>query len=149
MLTCTKIFGEYAAAHRITGHPQCGNLHGHNYTIEITFVSLISLKVMDDNGLSDHGFVIDFGKLDKIDRRLRKLFDHTILVSREDTALIEALKTPFWTQMKTTLVENTSCECLAETVYQEVQKIVLKHGVAVHLVKVFESSRTFACFRPE
>ena len=61
----------------------CKNVHGHNFTIEITFSS---------EELDKSGFVIDFNEIKSdIGRRLKNSFDHAFLVNPFDTKMIDFL----------------------------------------------------------
>jgi len=77
---------EFSAAHRIEGHPRCGRIHGHNYTVCIW---LDEDKPMD----------IDLDYLeDWLHRRVFERFDHQLLnqvlgaetVTSEDLARLVA-----------------------------------------------------------
>lgn len=64
MYTIRKQF-EFSAAHQLMGLPpghQCGNLHGHNYKVEI---------VLQSETLDERGFVVDYGEL----QALRDMLD--------------------------------------------------------------------------
>src|SRR5262245_60484552 len=52
-------------AHFLPGHPKCGSLHGHTYTIEITV-----------EGEVRNGMVIDFGDLKRFAREVLANYDH-------------------------------------------------------------------------
>lgn len=70
MFTITKMFGPYAAAHRLTTVPeghQCGRQHGHNYMIELELSS---------PALDEKGFVVDYGELKKFDEYASARMDH-------------------------------------------------------------------------
>lgn len=54
MLTVTKQF-EFCYAHQLTGHPKCGNLHGHNGILEVE----ISGPVYQN----ENGMILDFTDL--------------------------------------------------------------------------------------
>jgi 6-pyruvoyltetrahydropterin/6-carboxytetrahydropterin synthase len=60
----------FDASHQLMGLPeghQCGRLHGHTYTVEVTFVGEES---------SEEGWLFDFGALDPFKGWLRRTFDH-------------------------------------------------------------------------
>lgn len=82
MITITKVFGPYPAAHRQPKHDgHCSLVHGHNWSFTITF-GVDSEKQLDGNG-----FVLDFGKMSAVKAFLKDAFDHTFLVHREDPQL--------------------------------------------------------------
>lgn len=82
---------EFDAGHRIPSHKsQCRNLHGHRYVIEIT----LSGDVIQQEGLSEQGMVMDFSDVKAIARRaVVDAWDHAFLVYRGDTAVLDFLNT--------------------------------------------------------
>jgi 6-pyruvoyltetrahydropterin/6-carboxytetrahydropterin synthase len=57
---------EYAdCAHFLPGHPKCGRLHGHTYTIEVVV-----------EGEPSNGMVIDFADLKSAVREILARYDH-------------------------------------------------------------------------
>lgn len=84
MLTITRKL-EFDAGHRIPDHKsQCRNLHGHRYTLEITLTG----KVIDAEGNSDNGMIMDFSDVKTIAKEhLVDVWDHAFLVYEGDTAV--------------------------------------------------------------
>jgi 6-pyruvoyltetrahydropterin/6-carboxytetrahydropterin synthase len=52
-------------AHSLPGHPKCGQLHGHTYTVEIVI-----------EGQASGGIVVDFGDLKVQAREVLGRYDH-------------------------------------------------------------------------
>ena len=80
MYKVTKHF-EFEASHRLNALPeghQCRNLHGHTYHVEVTVGS---------HYLDKRGFVVDFGELKTIQKRIMDDWDHAIIVSQSDPLL--------------------------------------------------------------
>lgn len=71
MQTICKRF-QFEAAHVVPGHPLCGNLHGHSWTVEV-FVKGEVQKV-------PYNFVVDFGEIKKVWQDLFERLDHSLLV---------------------------------------------------------------------
>lgn len=72
MFTIKKKF-EFSAAHQLVGLPpghQCGQLHGHNYEVEVELAA---------ETLDDRGFVVDYGELKPLKEYLKAKFDHGFL----------------------------------------------------------------------
>lgn len=70
MITVTKQF-DFCYAHRLIGHPKCGQLHGHNGILEVEITGFV-----DD----DTGMIIDFAKLKKIiNSEVISRWDHSYL----------------------------------------------------------------------
>ena len=80
---------EFDAGHRLPNHKsQCRNVHGHRYALEIT----LSAEVIDEEGAADDGMVMDFGDIKRIaNENLVDLWDHSFLVYRGDTVMVEFL----------------------------------------------------------
>jgi 6-pyruvoyltetrahydropterin/6-carboxytetrahydropterin synthase len=80
---------EFDAGHRIPSHKsQCRNLHGHRYVIEIT----LSGDVIQNEGASEQGMVMDFSDVKAIARRqVVDVWDHAFLVYRGDTQVLDFL----------------------------------------------------------
>ena len=80
---------EFDAGHRIPNHvSQCRHLHGHRYAIEIT----LSGKIIDTEGASEQGMVMDFSEVKHIARRvLVDQWDHAFLVYAGDRELVQFL----------------------------------------------------------
>lgn len=60
---------KFSAAHFLEGHPTCGRMHGHTYTVTIEIDAAINI----------YGFVIDFKELNGVVELLLKDFDHNCL----------------------------------------------------------------------
>lgn len=82
---------EFDAGHRIPNHAsQCRHLHGHRYAIEIT----LSGKIIDAEGVSEQGMVMDFSEVKDIaKRRLVDHWDHAFLAYQGDRAVVDFLAT--------------------------------------------------------
>lgn len=80
---------EFDAGHRIPNHnSQCRHLHGHRYALEIT----LSGRIIDAEGASDQGMVMDFSQVKTIaNETLVKHWDHAFLVYQKDQAVAEFL----------------------------------------------------------
>ncbi len=77
---------EFDAGHRIPHHKsQCRHLHGHRYALEIT----LSGDIIDTEGLSEQGMVMDFADVKNIAlEKIAKVWDHAFLVYRGDTEVL-------------------------------------------------------------
>lgn len=80
-MTLSKTF-RFEAAHRLakgyTG--KCKNIHGHSWNGAIS-VSGVSLDQYD--------FLVDFGLIKIITKKVEDIFDHTLILCEEDRALID------------------------------------------------------------
>ncbi len=82
---------EFDAGHRIPNHAsQCRHLHGHRYAIEIT----LSGSIIDAEGLSEQGMVMDFSEVKRIAKcALVDHWDHAFLAYQGDRAVVDFLAT--------------------------------------------------------
>lgn len=118
MFSIAKIF-YFEAAHQLTHLPaghKCANLHGHSYRATFFFES---------KELDEHGFVLDFAKLEPIREFINSEFDHR--------NLNDVLETSF-----------TTSEKIAQFLYARFSS-QFKTLVAV---RVSETENTFAEYRP-
>jgi len=75
--TIKKKYSDYPFAHRQHKHDGfCRSIHGHNWSF------IIELGCYD---LDEQGFVLDFGKMKFIKNILDENFDHTLVISQNDT----------------------------------------------------------------
>lgn len=79
----------FDAAHRVMNHAgRCKNLHGHRYTVEVSIEGFL----VDEDGASDEGMVIDFAQIKQIlMNQVHERFDHATIVFKDDLTLLEAL----------------------------------------------------------
>ncbi len=68
MLSITKLF-TFESAHWLTGHPSCGETHGHSFRLEVTVTG----------PLDGHGMVVDFGILKEVVQPFVDKLDHKII----------------------------------------------------------------------
>ncbi len=140
MLTCKKTYTDIPFAHRQHSHDgHCAFIHGHNWSISLTF----ACTQPDENG-----FVIDFGKLGFIKAWIRENLDHACVFNADDPqqeSLVNA-STSCW---KTYVVDNCSCEGLAQHLFELFNEMVqerTKGRVSIHEVEVREDSKNSATY---
>jgi 6-pyruvoyltetrahydropterin/6-carboxytetrahydropterin synthase len=78
----------------IPGHPKCGHVHGHTYTLEVILEGPV-------NG--DVGFVVDFSKIDEaVKKYIKEKLDHKYLNQDFNTAIptCELLATQIFDDLK-------------------------------------------------
>lgn len=81
---------EWDMGHRVANHKsKCRNLHGHRYKAEIT----VEGRLIDVDGASDEGMVIDFGDIKEImTKQIHDVLDHGFMVWSKDYVLINFFK---------------------------------------------------------
>ena len=65
MLSVTKLFS-FESAHWLTGHPSCGQVHGHSFRLEVTVAGPIDR----------YGMVVDFNTLKEVVQPFVDTLDH-------------------------------------------------------------------------
>lgn len=101
MITIRREY-EFSAAHRIPGHPKCGRLHGHNYTVIVEVTA---------PHLDPQGFITDFSNVDRFIKPLINQMDHRYLLADnplEDVPFVRKLDDEelFLVPRETTSAEN-------------------------------------------
>lgn len=115
MITCSKIYSDIPFAHRQPNHNgHCFFIHGHNWSISITFSS----EKLDENG-----FIVDFGKLKYIKEWIDRNLDHACVLSENDPCAIEFKNSKYF---KLLLVPDCSCEGLASFLFKTLNLLVFE-----------------------
>lgn len=140
MQTCSKLYQDIPFAHRQPNHDgHCAYIHGHNWSIHVTFSS----EEKDKNG-----FIIDFGKLKYLKEWINNKLDHACVLNKNDPFLKTNGIEKFF---KLLLVEDASCEGLSKFIFNEFQNLVNKaENGRVKVVKLtlLEDSKNSAEFQP-
>jgi len=140
MMTITKRYSNLKAAHRNWRHDgHCAKVHGENWTFDITF---------EARELDNCGFVIDFGKLEPLRMWLNLVFDHVVIVEKDDPSLELFKSLDKNNIMRISIVPATSAEGLASFVLSEADRIVRQltdFRVKATKVVCFEDEKNSAC----
>jgi len=113
---------DFEAAHRLADYPgKCNRLHGHNWKVEVTVAG---------EELDNLGMLIDFRVLKQEVNKVIETLDHYYLNEIE----------PFRTV-------NPTAENIAKYIYGELNNHLADRGIAVKLVKVWESSHSAAVYQ--
>ncbi len=140
MLTCKKSYRDIPFAHRQHLHDgHCALIHGHNWTITLTF----ACREVDANG-----FVVDFGKLGYLKDWINKHLDHACLFNEDDTAK-DQLLADYGELLKPYILPNCSCEGLAHHLYGKFNPMVREatEGRAwIVAVEIEEDSKNSAAY---
>lgn len=143
MLSCKKSYHDIPFAHRQHLHDgHCALIHGHNWTITLTF----ACEEPDTNG-----FVVDFGKLGYIKDWIAAHLDHACLFNEDDPKKNELLRN-YGELFKTYELPNCSCEGIAEHLYKVFNSMVREatSGRAwITSVEIEEDSRNSAKYTAE
>lgn len=135
MLTCTRRI-QFCAGHRVMGHEnKCANLHGHNYVVFITCTG----------SLDSIGRVIDFSVIKQaVGGWIDQCWDHGLILSIDDTALIEALANGPENKIHL-LPTNPTAENMAEYLLKSICPMVLAgSGVVATKIRLWETENCYA-----
>ncbi len=116
--TCSKQFQDFPCCHRQWKHEgHCRFVHGYSRSFTFWFSA---------NALDRHGFVVDFSSLNSLHEKLKKQFDHTFLINRDDPLL------PVWENLHEQgaldlrVMENVGMEFTARMVWEWANLILLE-----------------------
>jgi 6-pyruvoyltetrahydropterin/6-carboxytetrahydropterin synthase len=114
----------FSAAHFLKDYPgKCANIHGHNYRVQVT---------VEGDTLDHLGMLVEFEVIKKALKPWIDQFDHGFLNQIP----------PFDTI-------NPSAENLAKFFYDQVAQALAGASARVALVRVFETEKCSAAYRPK
>ena len=135
-MTVSKRF-RWEAAHRLPWHEEaCKHLHGHSYVMWIGF----------DGTPDERGMVIDFKGIKDIVKPLVESWDHSILVSKQDEKLLEAvsiLESKHYVFPYDTTSENL-CSYVIDYLLRKGQSLFEAHRIQSLTVRVQETETCYA-----
>lgn len=129
---------EIDMGHRVPNHKsKCKNLHGHRYKIEVG----VDDKVIDEEGVSDEGMVIDFGDLKEIMmQEIDEKFDHGFVIYLEDVLVLQFRNFQRVHQQKIIFVDFIpTVENLAKYWYKLIKIKLEERGIKIKHIKVWET----------
>lgn len=114
----SKHFGGFPCCHRQWNHPgHCRFVHGYSRSFTFWF----SAKNLDQ-----HGFVVDFSSLNRLEKKLKDQFDHTFLVNADDPLLLQWKKLHSQEALDLRIMENVGMEFTAKLVWEWANSILLE-----------------------
>jgi 6-pyruvoyl tetrahydropterin synthase/QueD family protein len=141
MYTVSKEF-DFSAAHRIEGHPKCGRLHGHNYTVIVEVAERI---------LPSDGMLLDYGIIKEIAKPLIDAMDHRYIVSisnmnaRDPYALMALAKDEAYELGELASTAEFIAKSLSEQIEEALEKRFPDNDFEIS-VEVQETPKTSACY---
>jgi 6-pyruvoyltetrahydropterin/6-carboxytetrahydropterin synthase len=118
------IKSHFSGAHFLREYQgRCENLHGHNWTVEVT---------LQGEQLSEIGMLYDFKELKKILHEIIDELDHSLLNDHPEFQKI-----------------NPSAESIARFIYNRLAKVITTPLVTVKQVCVHESENSYAVYRKQ
>lgn len=123
-------------------HSHCSLLHGYSIGVKFTF---------ECESLDERNWVVDFGSFSTIKTYLKDMFDHTILVAKDDPD-IEMFRVLHRKNMANVReVAAVGCEKFAEMIFNDCSEIVAKDYklntlARIRSVEVFEHGANSAVY---
>ncbi len=141
MIKCSRKI-HFCSGHRILNHEsKCANVHGHNY------VAWVEAEAQsEDKALDSLGRVIDFSVLkEKVGGWIDKNWDHTMIIYRKDTELVEMANLLSKNKPVFICDFNPTAENMADYILRVVGPQALT-GTGVRLTKVvlYETENCYA-----
>jgi 6-pyruvoyltetrahydropterin/6-carboxytetrahydropterin synthase len=116
-----KIITQFAAAHRLENfNGKCEALHGHNWKVEV----FLAGEQLDEAGL-----LVDFG-----------------LIKARTNALLEEIDHKYLNELEAFREQNPSSENLARYLFERLSATMIRDGVRVSRVNVWESDTSCASY---
>ena len=116
-----KIITQFAAAHRLENfYGKCEGLHGHNWKVEV----FLAGEQLDEAGL-----LVDFG-----------------VIKARTNALLEEIDHKYLNELEAFREQNPSSENLARYLFERLSVDVIRNGVRVSRVNVWESDNSCASY---
>ena len=143
MLTCKKTYDQIPFAHRQHTHDgHCAFIHGHNWSIELTFAC---------NKTDANGFVVDFGKLRYIKNWIIENLDHACLFSENDSEARQMLANS-GNLFKPYILPNCSCEGIAKHLHEIFDRMVrteTNNRAWITKIEIIEDTKNSATYTAE
>lgn len=114
----------------------CRFLHGYALQVTLTFRS---------EDLDDRNWVMDFGGLKSVKGWLEEMFDHKLVVARDDPNLGILKELELQDLAELNIVEHVGCEAFAKMIFDYVSHWV--KGAFLECVEVREHEGNFARYR--
>lgn len=135
---------KFEMAHKLVESytPQCKNIHGHSYKVEVELMS----NIEDNFGLNKDFMVTDFLRLKQIMSPLIEQLDHSFLVCKDDPILTRGFRDLLKKEKQKVNVSNfnPTAEGLAFYIAQYLASKKLPNEIVVSAVSVFETATSEA-----
>ena len=119
--------------HRLQCHKgKCFNLHGHSYKLLVEFTG----------NTESNGMVLDYFDVKKIVAPIVDELDHTVIISKDDTELLEAIKK--LNSAHVIIDYESTAENLCHYFLDKIKKEYLPKNITEIKVRIFETENTYA-----
>ncbi|MDC0852000.1 6-carboxytetrahydropterin synthase [Euryarchaeota archaeon] len=148
MVTIIRRFVETDTGHRVPNHKsKCRHMHGHRYRWEAE----IEGDVVEEEGVSDQGMLMDFSDISKIlEVYIHDVVDHSFIVYEKDHEALKALSMMSDGHRTFVVPFIPTAENLAKWAYEQIEsKIISKYGQKLRLVAfhVRETPKSWATWK--
>lgn len=107
-------------------HSHCSKIHGYALAVHLVFGA---------NELDNRNWVMDFGGLKEIKKVIMDMFDHKLVVARDDPKLSMFQEMHAAGIADVVILPHVGCERFAEHIYKTVNSLLRKElGDRVHLI---------------
>lgn len=124
-------------------HSHCSLLHGYSLGFKFEFGA---------DKLDERNWVVDFGALDGLKKKLERDFDHTTAVAKDDPQLFVFTQLPE-NMCQLVIFERVGCESFAEHAYnlavETLEEMGLSNRVKVLRVECAEHGSNSAIYQPD
>lgn len=118
----------------------CNLLHGYAIGVKLTFA----------NRLLDHrNWVMDFGALGPVKELLKTIFDHKLLVAKDDPNKDDFCRLADLGLAHVVLVDAVGCEAFALLVYEKVNELIRGGTTKLESVEIMEHAGNSAIYSPQ
>jgi 6-pyruvoyltetrahydropterin/6-carboxytetrahydropterin synthase len=134
---------EIDTGHRVPNHKsKCRNIHGHRYKIEVG----VDDEIIQIKGVSDEGMVMDFNDLKEVMiKNISEPLDHGFIIYEKDILLKYFKKMIKTIGIKVVITDFIpTAENLAKHLYHKIKRELLKKGIRINHVKIWETPNSTA-----
>ena len=108
--SCSKSYEDFPCSHRQWRHEgHCRFVHGYSRSFTFWFTA---------TKLDENGFVVDFSSLKTLQNRLKKQFDHTFLINKDDPLLNYLENLHNLEALDLRIMENVGMESTSELIWK-------------------------------
>ena len=108
--SCSKSYDDFPCSHRQWRHEgHCSFVHGYSRSFTFWFTA----KELDENS-----FVVDFSSLKPLEKRLKKQFDHTFLINKDDPLLDYWVNLHNLKALDLRIMDNVGMEATSELIWK-------------------------------
>ena len=139
--TCSKTFSGYPCCHRQWRHRgHCRFVHGYSRSFTVWF---------EAKQLDEHGFVVDFSSLKRLEEQLVAQFDHTFLVNADDPLLTQWQTLHEQGALDLRVMHNGGMEASAQLVWEWANRLLEQRDggrSCCFKVEARENEKNAACY---